>query len=308
MEIKEVRTNREIKDRVFNIVTSDNEVKLEIYNALNGTNYTDATELEVTTLDNAVYMGMKNDVSFLVSNTLNLYEHQSTFNPNMPIRDLMYVAKLYEQLLKGKEIYAKKAIKIPRPNFIVFYNGNYKVDSNMTLKLSDLYEITPENQEVNLELIVKVININGGHNEDFKRQCVIIREYSIFIDKIHEYQAEGKNIEEATKCAIEYCINNHILEELLRKERDVIMSSILTEYNAEEVQEMLREEAWDEGREEGREYQQQLSIIRVLERYGKLDDELIDRIKNEKSIENLEKLFQISIDVSSIEEFQAKFI
>ena len=75
---------RDYKDSVFRMLFRDRTNLLSLYNAVNQTSYTDPEELAVITLENAVYMNMKNDVAFLMDFRLNLYEHQSTWNPNMP--------------------------------------------------------------------------------------------------------------------------------------------------------------------------------------------------------------------------------
>ena len=115
--------NREYKDRVFRMLLKEPKVALEVYNAMNGTSYDNPDELIITTLENAVYLGMKNDVSFILGTQLVLYEHQSTPNPNMPLRNLAYVACVYMAYVFGDNLYGRKLIKIPEPRFVVFYNG-----------------------------------------------------------------------------------------------------------------------------------------------------------------------------------------
>lgn len=122
-ETSDVVVNRQVKDRVFTLLFAQKEAQLELYNAINGTNYMDCNDLEVTTLEGALYMTMKNDVSFLLYHKLSLYEQQSTVNPNMPLRQLFYVSEQYKRMVKGKRLYGTTIVKIPRPQFIVLYNG-----------------------------------------------------------------------------------------------------------------------------------------------------------------------------------------
>ena len=154
--------NRKYKDTIFRMLFSDKKNLLSLYNALNGKNYSDCDKLEIVTLENAIYMSMKNDLAFILDLDLFLWEHQSTYNPNIPLRDLMYIAKEYEKYIKEKGIslYSSRQKKIPAPQFIVFYNGNRKIGDRMEHRLSDAYETV--RGEPALELKVLVININEG--------------------------------------------------------------------------------------------------------------------------------------------------
>ena len=96
--------NRKYKDTVFRMLFSDRKNLLSLYNAINETSYTDATQLEIVTLENAIYMGMKNDLAFIINTNLFLYEHQSTYNPNMPLRDLFYISSEYQKMVDWKTV------------------------------------------------------------------------------------------------------------------------------------------------------------------------------------------------------------
>ena len=152
--------NRKYKDTIFRMLFSDKKNLLSLYNALNGKNYSDCDKLEIVTLENAIYMSMKNDLAFILDLDLFLWEHQSTYNPNIPLRDLMYIAKEYEKYIKEKGIslYSSRQQKIPAPQFIVFYNGNRKIGECMEHRLSDAYETV--RGEPALELKVLIINLN----------------------------------------------------------------------------------------------------------------------------------------------------
>ena len=153
-----VRVKRNHKDTLFRMIFSTRENLLSLYNAVNHSCYTDSSELEIVTLKNAVYMNMKNDQAFLMDMQLNLYEHQSTWNPNMPLRFLIYVAKEYQMLVRNQTLYASKIVELPTPHFVVFYNGEEEKEAESTLKLSHSFQQKTEKPE--LELIVKVLNIN----------------------------------------------------------------------------------------------------------------------------------------------------
>ena len=180
--------NRKYKDTIFRMLFSDKKNLLSLYNALNGKNYSDCNQLEIVTLENAIYMSMKNDLAFILDLALFLWEHQSTYNPNIPLRDLMYIAKEYEKYIKEKGIslYSNRQQKIPAPQFIVFYNGNRKIGERMEHRLSDAYETS--NGEPALELKVLVININEGYNQKLMESCQILKEYAQYVSKVRTYK------------------------------------------------------------------------------------------------------------------------
>lgn len=128
VKVNRVRANRKYKDTVFRILFSDKEHLLSLYNAVSGKTYTDPEQLQIVTLENAVYMGMKNDLAFIIDTNLFLYEHQSTYSANMPQRDLFYIASEYQKLVDKKSLYSSKLQKIPAPKFLVFYNGTEEME------------------------------------------------------------------------------------------------------------------------------------------------------------------------------------
>ena len=134
--------NRHHKDRLFRMIFREKKDLLSLYNALNGTSYSNEDDLEINTLENAVYLTMKNDISFLLDMHVNLYEHQSTVNPNMPVRDLFYISKLYQQFLKDTDIYSRRHIKLPTPHFVVWYNDTEKQPAKKIIRLSEQFEQT----------------------------------------------------------------------------------------------------------------------------------------------------------------------
>ncbi len=138
---KEVTTPiRNYKDSVFRMLFSERKALLGLYNALNGTCYTDPEELEINTLENAIYLGRKNDISFIIQSQMYLYEHQSTMNPNIPLRNLFYVASLYTRMAGERNLFSSQEIYLPKPYFVVFYNGTDAQPERRIFRLSDLYE------------------------------------------------------------------------------------------------------------------------------------------------------------------------
>ena len=220
---KHLKANRKYKDTVFRMLFSDRKNLLSLYNAVNGTTYDNPSMLEIVTLENAVYIGMKNDLSFIVNTNLFLYEHQSTYNPNMPLRDLLYIAAEYQKLVDNKSLYSPILQKIPEPNFIVFYNGTEKKEESWVTYLSEAYE--DFSGEANLELKVLTLNVNEGHNRKLMEECHILREYAQYVAKVRKYTKE-MNLDGAVELAVDECIQEGILVEFLRKNK----SEVVDEY------------------------------------------------------------------------------
>ena len=241
--------NRQYKSSIFTMLFSDRRELLKLYNAVNGTSYTDPELLTVNTLENAIYMAVKNDVSFLIGTRLYLYEHQSTWNPNLPLRNLFYVSDLYSAITEEKNLYSSKRIQIPTPHFLVFYNGEEQHPDQVVMKLSELYESAEKSPE--LELIVHVLNINQGHNEALLNACRPLREYAAYTAKVRENIKAGYPLREAVEQAVTGCIREGILEEFLRRNRSEAMKVSIYEYDAEKHLRMEREEARADGYRDG---------------------------------------------------------
>lgn len=237
----EVTANRCFKSRLFVMLFEDKKELLELYNAVSGKNYQDPELLEINTLDNAIYMSMRNDLSFIIDSRMPLYEHQSSYNPNLPLRFLLYNADVFSSLTKDENLYGTKLVKLPTPQFIVFYNGEKELPDRMELKLSDAYTVKEE--EVSLELKAVMLNINPGHNEKILEACKTLREYT-------EY-TRTMDREAAVERAITECIQEGILEEFLKKNRAEAKSVSIYEYDMEKHMRMEREDAREDGIQEG---------------------------------------------------------
>ena len=226
----EHRVNRKSKDALFRKIFSDRKDLLDLYNALNGTQYTDEEELTVTTLEDVIYISIKNDVSFLLGGTMNLYEHQSSYNPNMPIRGLLYLARLYQNYIDDCEINVFSPVlkHLPSPKFIVFYNGSRDEPDQKLLRLTDAFaeEGTPE--ESCLECCATMLNINYGHNYELMEKCRRLEEYSVFVAEVRKALEEGGDQRQAVDDAIDICIEKGVLRDILIKERAAIMNMVLS--------------------------------------------------------------------------------
>lgn len=232
-----IAANRNYKDTVFRKLFSERKNLLSLYNAINRTAYTDENALEIVTLESAIYMGMKNDLAFIIDTNLFLFEHQSTYNPNIPLRDLFYISGEYQKLVDQKSIYSSTLLKLPEPNFIVFYNGTEKKADRWVNCLSDAYE--KHIGDPNLELKVITLNINEGYNKDLMKQCKILREYAQYVEKVREY-ASTMDLNAAVEKAVDECIHQGILEEFLRANRMEVIAVSIYEYDKEEEEKKLR--------------------------------------------------------------------
>ena len=189
------------------------------------------------TLENAIYMGMKNDLAFIIDTNLFLCEHQSTYNPNMPLRDLFYISSEYQKLVDQKTLYTSVLLKLPAPNFIVFYNGKQKMPDRWMNRLSESYE--NQQGEPNLELKVVTININNGHNSELMNQCKILGEYAQYVERVRKY-AENLSLDAAVERAVDECIHEGILKDFLRANRAEVISMSIFEYDKEEEEQKMR--------------------------------------------------------------------
>ena len=248
-----VSINRTYKDRLFKIIFEDKKELLSLYNALTGKNYQNPDELEINTIDDVIYMHLKNDMSFILDDWQNLFEQQSTFNPNQPLRGFFYFADLYKVKYFGKKIYSTRLLKIPTPQYIVFYNGTTNMPDKKELRLSDAFQQPTEQPDI--EVIAHMLNINYGHNKELMERCRKLKEYAQFIDIIRHYLKENEHWsnEQAISKAIDDCIKNNILRDILQKERLRVMASILSEFDEVGYKEMIRQEAYEDAYEEGHE-------------------------------------------------------
>lgn len=247
--------NKEHKDRLFCFLfgsESNKEWTLSLYNAVNGTDHRDADDILFTTMDDAIYMGMKNDVSFNLFHVMNIYEQQSTYNPNMGVRQLMYAGKLYDKYIHRNKlnIYGKRIVKLPIPKLVVFYNGTEGKEDRI-LKLSDAFETKGQAVESDIEVKVRMININYGQNRKLLGACRPLEEYAWLVKHIRENH-EDMDIENAVDKAIDEMPADYVIRPFLIGNRAEVKGMCITEYNEAETLQMIREEGREEGREEER--------------------------------------------------------
>ena len=236
------------------MIFGNRKAALELYNAINHSNYQNPEQLEITTIEGAIYMGVKNDLSFLIDSVMNLYEAQSTRNPNMPLRGLIYFARVYQGYVEKREldIYSGSRIKIPLPQYIVFYNGLQEEPDRREYRLSDAFE--RKQDSYCLECVATVLNINTGHNRQLMENCSLLWQYAFFVSKVRLYlERYPENLEGAVDMAVEECIEEDILADFLKKQRGEVKDVILTEYNAERHIKNEKKLSYEEGVKEGME-------------------------------------------------------
>ena len=241
---------RNYRDTLFRMLYRNKKRLLSLFNAVNGTQYDNPDDLTITTLEGVLYLGMKNDVSCIIDMMMQLYEHQSTVNPNMPLRNLFYVSDLLQKYIyeEGIDIHSRKQIPSPTPKFVVFYNGDEEQPERKEILLSKAF--SANTGETNMELVVLQININKGQNEELKAACKTLQEYAEFTERAREHRKEME-LEDAIRTTIDECIRDGILKDFLLKNKAEVYHMCLYEFDVELHERVLREEEREEGRLEG---------------------------------------------------------
>jgi len=274
---REPKVQRNYKDTVSRMLFREPENALSLYNALNGTSYTDASQITFNMLDNAIYMGMQNDISFLIMNEVNLYEHQSAYNLNMPLGDLFYVAELLQVYVKDQSLYSSKLIKLPTPHFVVFYNGVEEKPEKRILRLSEAFEVQTDDPE--LELKVMILNINPSMNEELKEKCPILKQYTQYVEQIR-YNSVSMPLEQAVEAAIEYCIRRNILKEFLSKQKAEVIKMSIFEYDEEREMELIRRDEREIGEQIGAEKERKKAEKELKKAKQELDENKENTIRS----------------------------
>ena len=249
--------DRKFKNNVFTTLFHDPDLLRELYCALEGITLPPDVPVSITTLENVLFLDFNNDISFEIGGKLVvLLEHQSTINPNMALRLLIYITRVLEKKIDSRTLYSKRPVSIPYPEFFVLYDGKEPFPDKVVYKLSDLYRKSnelglPEKPYPLLELEVKVLNINEGRNAEITARCKKLAEYSAFITKVHSFWKESGDLKEGIKEAIKYCSRHDILREYLEVHGSEVLNMILTEWNMDDALAFAREEGREDGLEEG---------------------------------------------------------
>ena len=316
---------RSYKDSLFRMVFREKGELLSLYNAINGTDYDDPEELIVTTIEDVLYMGRKNDVSFLIDDVMNLYEHQSSWNPNMPLRGLLYISMLYQGFIEQNhlDIYSSTLLKLPVPKYVVFYNGAGGEPDQQELRLSESF--IKQDEGSCLECKALILNINYGQNQELMKACRKLYEYSYFVGRVREYLNEGLTLNAAIDSGIQECIRSDILKPFLLKHRGEVKQVILTEYNEELHAKTLIEEGRREEREKNAQILQQEReknaqilqnnikflrqlLLQMLESKGRVSGEITERIHSENNPDILQAWASFAVSCDSLEALEREIL
>lgn len=240
--------NREVKSDVFSMLMEDKEYALQVYNAVNDSDYDDPELVMMKTLEKGISLSIRNDAAFILDMNMNIYEHQSTYNPNMPLRSLIYVVEIVKPFVKEENLFGRKKILIPTPKFVVFYNGREDRPSVETLKLSDSFVKPTDTPE--LELICTIYNINPGKNDTMLAGCKVLLEYTQFIEKVREF--EKANLDNPIMEAINWSIDKGILKDFLSNRREEVLKAMTIDMTFERREELIRRDSLAEGISQGR--------------------------------------------------------
>ena len=302
--------NREYKSDVISMMLQIPEYALDVYNAMNDSAYTDPDMIQIMRLENGISLSVRNDASFFISNYLNLYEHQSTYSPNAPLRFLIYLTSLLKKMIGKRDLYGRKRVQIATPHFAVFYNGTEKRPEKEVLKLSDAF--INQSDEPEIELTVTVYNINPNNNTQLLEKSEVLRGYMIFVNRVRENldcqkkseqntkflsseyeEAELEetecmdNLEAAINEAIDYCVKNHIMEDFFRENRSEVTKSMVLDYTWERREELIRAEEYEDGKRDGERDRDRFLINRWLQK-GKTVAEIAEDLgKSEEYVESL---------------------
>ena len=293
--------NRKYKDRLFRFIFSDKGNLLQLYNAINDSHYSNPDDLVITTIDDVVYMGMKNDLSFIIDDIMSLYEHQSTHSPNLPLRGLFYFSAMYRNYIEPmkQKLYTDSPLRIHFPVYLVFYNGSMEEPERKEIPLSDLFIQNGKGLQPALECTALLLNINVGHNQELMEKCRILKEYAQFIHTIRSKISVGLPFQEAVETAVEDCISQNILSEILRKNKAEVIDMILTEYDENEFREFLKEDSWKKGHEAGMQDGIKTGICEIIRTFSEL------QLPKEQLLEKLMNSFSLSVEEA--EEYIEKY-
>ena len=311
--------NREYKSDVFSMLMENKSYALEVYNALNHSDYRNPEEVEIIRLERGISLSIRNDASFLIDMNMSFYEHQSTYNPNMPLRSAIYYVNTLEDWLRRKnlDLFSRKRIQVPTPHFVVFYNGTEKRPEYEEMRLSEAF--CHKTDEPGIEVRCRVYNINPDNNRPLKERSAVLEGYTYFVEKVRTYRKGNMSLEEAVDRAIEDCIKNHVLEDFFRDRKDEVKKMTHLDYTWEKREQMIRKEEFEEGMEQGITQGMERGIAQGMERgiaqgieqgveqgrvqrlteqvcsklkKGKTPEEIADAL--EEPVENIQKICRIA--------------
>jgi hypothetical protein len=275
--------NRQYKDSLFTALFSSPDAARNLYNAVSDTPRPADTPVIIKTLPNVFYRTLKNDLAFLLGDTLAVFiEHQSTLNPNMALRLFLYAGEVCKTLLERDSLYGKK-VWMPRPEFYVLYNGLDEIPDESGLRLSDSYKEAAGPAGPGLEVKVRVCNINEGRSGAVMAACGTLREYARFVAEVREYLGPAEAMRgleagerraalaEAIRRGVRYCIEHGILKGFMEQNAGEVVNMLTAEFDLNVAEKIWKEQAWEEGLEQGAQ-KKQLEILALMEQAESLED------------------------------------
>ena len=262
-----MKVNREYKATLFSGLFNEPDNLRELYNALADTNYGKDTPVKINTLKKIFFEGIKNDVSFIIDNKfVVILEHQSTVNNNMPLRCLMYIGRVYENIITKRSAFKRRLMRIPTPEFIVLYNGIESFPCDQTLRLSDAF-ISNNTHEMfgSLELTVRVININPGINEELLKKSEVLYIYSAFCENVKSEKQKGHTFDEAIENTMKWAEAQDAFNEFMKKYGSEVSNMLMAEYNVETHMEVMEEEHREAMAEKDAEIAKLVALVEKLQ-------------------------------------------
>ncbi|MEY8367838.1 Rpn family recombination-promoting nuclease/putative transposase [Anaerovoracaceae bacterium 42-11] len=291
---KTIHPNRNYQDSVFSKLFSNEEAALELYNALSGTNYGPETKIRITTLENVLFLEKYNDLSFTVEDRIIVMaEHQSTINPNIPLRLLGYSTDTYTKIIDTDRLYSSTQVKLPTPVFYVFYTGNEPWNVK-TLSLADSFiDPPPENS---LNLVVKLVNLRYNKDNEILNRSKTLMGYSKLVTYVKEDLSEGKSLRDSIRAAVQRCICEGHLVDFLKKHGEEIEKMKFYEFTLEEYRDLIEKEAAEQGLAQGIEQGLAQGIEQGLDEGIKVFilDNRTEGVSDERILTKLMNLFHLS--------------
>ncbi len=303
---KNASGNAEYRSDAFSMLMRQPDYALDVYNAMNNTHYDNPDDLDIFLLENGISLTIRNDASFIIYNCLCIYEHQASFNPNMPIRELIYFSNLIMRLIRTNRInvYGQAQVKMPTPQFVVFYNGADKRPEREQFRLTDAFDEIKG--EPPIELICSAININPDMNRELREKSYVLNGYCIFVEKVRQYIKQDITLEEALDISVGECVREHILEEFFREHGNEVKKMETLDFTFETRIELEKRDARLEGIREGElkgELKGQLNALLLFLKRFNPSQELINRLRAITDMDTIDLLLQKAIACHSIEEF-----
>ena len=243
--------NRNYKSSLFTHLFGEPEKELELYNAFAPAPYPPDTPVMDLTLTDVFFKDRVNDLSFRLGEKLVVFfEHQSSPNENMPLRELLYCGRVFEKLIDNSKIYSEKRVTIPVPEFYMLYNGVKPFPEKKVMRLSDAYDHSVCG-EFSLELIVTAYNINKGFNENIVKRSKHLYGYSTLVTTVRDYEIKGLKSIEAVTAAIKDCIERGILTDYLFNNASEVSNMLIQEWSWADAKAVWERDAEERGEKRG---------------------------------------------------------